>query len=322
MGSRNAKRVKNLHGMEQIALDIKPRRSDSFVYSQVDLDMTNLVKYIEKKKKQGEKITVFHAFVTAIGKVLYNREKLNNFVQNRHVFKHNDVVVGFVAKVAFEDHAEEMMIMVPIKEDDNIDTISKFIKGKVDGIRTREFKKEGANDAIDVLGKLPNIIRVPLVGLLKWMDDKGLLPASFNTYNIVEIGDIIIRPTDLQNDKRSLRTGLVTEKGIITSAYIDLAPKRKLNSKFFHYLLHSYDIKKVFYNMGNGVRQGLNYSEFSKLMVFSPPTREQDAIVEFLDDVCSKIELISLQKQKQITILENFKKSLIYEYVTGKKEIV
>ena len=191
MGSRNAKRVKNLHGMEQIALDIKPRRSDSFVYSQVDLDMTNLVKYIEKKKKQGEKITVFHAFVTAIGKVLYNREKLNNFVQNRHVFKHNDVVVGFVAKVAFEDHAEEMMIMVPIKEDDNIDTISKFIKGKVDGIRTREFKKEGANDAIDVLGKLPNIIRVPLVGLLKWMDDKGLLPASLCKDNLYYSSTIV-----------------------------------------------------------------------------------------------------------------------------------
>lgn len=50
----------------------------------------------------------------------------------------------------------------------------------------------------------------------------GLLPESFNTYNIVEAGDIIIRPTDLQNDKRSLRTGLVRERGIITSAYIDI----------------------------------------------------------------------------------------------------
>lgn len=48
----------------------------------------------------------------------------------------------------------------------------------------------------------------------------GLLPASFNTYNVVETGDIIIRPTDLQNDKRSLRTGLVKEQGIITSAIL------------------------------------------------------------------------------------------------------
>ena len=47
---------------------------------------------------------------------------------------------------------------------------------------------------------------------------EGLLPSNYNGYNIVEAGDIIIRPTDLQNDKRSLRTGLLKEHGIITSA--------------------------------------------------------------------------------------------------------
>lgn len=149
----------------------------------------------------------------------------------------------------------------------------------------------------------------------------GLLPSSFNTYNIVEAGDIIIRPTDLQNDKRSLRTGLVTEKGIITSAYIDLAPKGNINSEYFHYLLHSYDIQKVFYNMGNGVRQGLNYSEFSKLMVFAPPRDEQDSIVSYLNDRCSEIESIIAQKQEQLSVLADYKKSIIYEYVTGKKEV-
>lgn len=66
--------------------------------------------------------------------------------------------------------------------------------------------------------------------------------------------------TDLQNDKRSLRTGLVKEHGIITSAYIDLCPIKHVDSRYFHYLLHAYDVTKVFYNMGNGVRQGLNYS--------------------------------------------------------------
>jgi len=102
----------------------------------------------------------------------------------------------------------------------------------------------------------------------------GLLPASFNTYNIVEADDIIIRPTDLQNDKRSLRTGLAKEHGIITSAYIALKPKRTVIPAYFHYLLHSYDVIKVFYNMGNGVRQGLNFSEFAKLMVIEPPINE------------------------------------------------
>jgi len=110
----------------------------------------------------------------------------------------------------------------------------------------------------------------------------GLLPESFNTYNIVEAGDIIIRPTDLQNDKRSLRTGLVKEHGIITSAYIDLCPLKQVDSRYFHFLLHAYDVMKVFYNMGNGVRQGLNYSEFSRLMVFEPPYEEQVAMADYL----------------------------------------
>lgn len=149
----------------------------------------------------------------------------------------------------------------------------------------------------------------------------GLLPASFNTYNIVEAGDIIIRPTDLQNDKRSLRTGLVTEHGIITSAYIDLMPIGNINSKYFHYLLHSYDVMKVFYNMGNGVRQGLNYSEFSKLMVFAPTKAEQDAIVEHLDNICSEIDATIASKKEQLATLDEYKKSIIYEYVTGKKEV-
>lgn len=150
----------------------------------------------------------------------------------------------------------------------------------------------------------------------------GLLPVNFSTYNIVEAGDIIIRPTDLQNDKRSLRTGLVTEHGIITSAYIDLMPKFGVNSKYFHYLLHAYDIMKVFYNMGNGVRQGLNYREFSKLMVVAPPEEEQQEIVDYLDIKCAEIDSIIETKKGQLAVLDEYKKVIIYEYVTGKKEVV
>ena len=149
----------------------------------------------------------------------------------------------------------------------------------------------------------------------------GLLPESFNTYNIVEADDIIIRPTDLQNDKRSLRTGLVKEHGIITSAYIDLCPIKQVDSRYFHYLLHAYDVMKVFYNMGNGVRQGLNYSEFSKLMVFEPSYTEQVSIANYLDKKCTEIIACIDDKQRQLEVLEEYKKSLIYEYVTGKKEV-
>ena len=144
----------------------------------------------------------------------------------------------------------------------------------------------------------------------------GLLPASFNTYNIVEPDDIIIRPTDLQNDKRSLRTGLVTEKGIITSAYIDLKPYEGVNSAYYRYLLHAFDVMKVFYNMGNGVRQGLNYDEFSKLMVFEPSDDEQHRIVEYLDSKCAEIDALSADIQSEIDTLEQYKRSFITEAVT------
>lgn len=149
----------------------------------------------------------------------------------------------------------------------------------------------------------------------------GLLPSNYNGYNIIEKNDIIIRPTDLQNDRTSLRTGLVKEHGIITSAYIALKPKNRVSSEFYHYLLHSYDVKKVFYNMGNGVRQGLNYGEFAKLMVYYPPLDEQQEIADYLDNKCAEIEQIIADKKSQIETLDNYKKSLIFEYVTGKKEI-
>lgn len=149
----------------------------------------------------------------------------------------------------------------------------------------------------------------------------GLLPVSFTTYNIVEDGDIIIRPTDLQNDKKSLRTGLVKERGIITSAYIALKSKFSQSSRYYHYMLHTADVCKVFYNMGNGVRQGLNYSEFSKLMMISPSVSEQEAIADYLDDKCAKIDSIIADKETLISRLQEYKKSIIFEYVTGKKEV-
>ena len=172
-------------------------------------------------------------------------------------------------------------------------------------------------------GKEKNILSLSYGNIIrKDIEAKGgLLPESFTTYNIIEPGDIIIRPTDLQNDKRSLRTGLSNERGIITSAYIDLAPERGTNSRYYHYLLHSYDVQKVFYNMGNGVRQGLNYSEFSKLRVLIPERGEQQQIVDYLDKKVFQIQNIIKSKHQQINQLTEYKNSLIFEYVTGKKQV-
>ena len=181
---KDAKRVKDISGMFQIMLDLKPNRCDSDVFINKKMDLTNLVKYIDEKKKDGEEITYFHAFMAAIGKALYNRPKLNRFVANRHVYEHNEVVISFVAKIAFSDKSEELMVMVPIDSKDTIYTISKKIKDKVDNIRNKGVAKEGANSAIDTLGKLPNIIRIPVIGIIKWLDKKDMLPSTLVKDNL------------------------------------------------------------------------------------------------------------------------------------------
>ena len=170
----------------------------------------------------------------------------------------------------------------------------------------------------NIFGKEQNLLSLSY-GKIKRKDvnsSEGLVPANYNTYNIVHSGDIVIRPTDLQNDKRSLRTGLVEEQGIITSAYIALKPKKNTYSKYFHYLLHIYDVLKVFYNMGNGVRQGLNYDEFSKLLMIIPPIEEQRKIAEFLDEKCGEIDALIADIKTQIESLEQYKRSVITESVT------
>ena len=150
---------------------------------------------------------------------------------------------------------------------------------------------------------------------------EGLLPTSFDTYNVIDNGDIILRLTDLQNDQRSLRTGLCTQKGIITSAYITLRKNVDLDSRFMHYLFHSYDICKVFYGMGDGVRQGMNFEDLKRLLVLFPTKHEQQQIADYLDKRCAEIDSLISIKQQKIEKLKEYKKSLIYEYVTGKKEV-
>lgn len=146
----------------------------------------------------------------------------------------------------------------------------------------------------------------------------GLLPASFDGYNIITDGDIVLRLTDLQNDHTSLRVGRATEQGIITSAYTTLHPVDYNNSKYLYYILHSFDLKKGFYGMGSGVRQGLNYDEVKTLKVPLPPKATQKRIAEYLDSKCTQIDSIIEESKKSIEEYKAWKQSVIFEAVTGK----
>lgn len=150
----------------------------------------------------------------------------------------------------------------------------------------------------------------------------GLLPENFEGYNIIQENDIVLRLTDLQNDHKSLRVGIAKEKGIITSAYLTLRNQTKKFVKYFYYLLHSFDIAKGFYGMGAGVRQGLNWSEIRSLRMIAPKDiSEQQQIADYLDQKCSEIDALITKKEQLVVELETYKKSLIYEVVTGKRSV-
>ena len=225
-----AHRVKNVTGMAQISIDLKPARSVSDVYINQKMDLTNLAKYIEKKKKSDENVTYFHAFLAAIGKTVYNRPKLNYFVANRHLWEHEKIVLSFVAKVSFDDHSEEMMVMIPIDKNDTIYTIGDKVRKKVENFRKKRsdnIDKKGANSAIDIFGKMPNFIRVPLIGVLKWTDKKGILPASLAEDNLyystmivsnlgsIGCGAIHHNITDFGNSSSLLSMGEIEEVEVL-----------------------------------------------------------------------------------------------------------
>lgn len=150
----------------------------------------------------------------------------------------------------------------------------------------------------------------------------GLLPESFDGYNIIDKNDIVLRLTDLQNDHKSLRVGHVKERGIITSAYVTLRCKEDIATDYYYYFLHTFDIFKGFYGMGAGVRQGLNYEGIRSMKILSPDIKEQQEIVEYLNVKCAEIDALIAKKEAFVEEMEAYKKSLIYEYVTGKKEVL
>jgi type I restriction enzyme S subunit len=144
----------------------------------------------------------------------------------------------------------------------------------------------------------------------------GLVPESFESYQLIKPGDIVIRTTDLQNDQTSLRVGYAKDKGIITSAYLGLRCHPEINPEYVFRLLESYDALKIFYGMGSGLRQNINFWDFKRLPVPLPPRDEQDRIVAFLDQKTAEIDAAIAKKRRLIDLQQTKKLSLIYDYVT------
>jgi type I restriction enzyme S subunit len=148
----------------------------------------------------------------------------------------------------------------------------------------------------------------------------GLTPESYETYQIVESGEIVFRFTDLQNDKRSLRSAQVTQRGIITSAYMAVKP-HSIDSTYFAWLMRSYDLCKVFYAMGGGLRQSLKFEDVRRLPILIPPVDEQSEITNTINAETARIDALVEKTEQSITLLKERRSAFITAAVTGQIDL-
>lgn len=142
---------------------------------------------------------------------------------------------------------------------------------------------------------------------------------DFDILKMVCKGDFVIH-------MRSFQGGLEYSEhtGSISSAYVMLIPQKNTGEcRYFKWLFKSASYINALQSTSNLIRDGqaMRYSNFIQIIIPYPPLDEQQQIADYLDSQCSEIDAIIADKKRQRGILADYKKSLIYEYVTGKKEV-
>ena len=112
--------------------------------------------------------------------------------------------------------------------------------------------------------------------------------------------------------------------GVTSPAYDVYIPRNEVLSKFYHYYFRTKGFSGDCYKRGKGIMamRWRTYSDqFRDIRVVYPSLEEQREIVNYLDQKCAAIDELIAKKEQYLSEIENYKKSLIYEYVTGKKEV-
>ena len=135
-----------------------------------------------------------------------------------------------------------------------------------------------------------------------------------------------VEPNDFVISMRSFQGGLEysERRGSISSAYVMLIPNNEyVYPPFYRWFFKSSKYINAIQSTSNLVRDGqaMRYANFAQVPLFIIPLDEQKQISEYLDEKVRKIDEIFKSKKSQLEILAEYKKSLIYEYVTGKKEV-
>lgn len=187
---KDAKIIGKLTSTQKVIYYLKKKRCDSDVYINMKVDMTNAIKYIEKQKELGHHITYFHFFCAALTKTIYNRPLLNRFVMpGGKVYEHNDVSLGFVAKVKFEDYSAEYLTVEHFDKKGNIFDVAKKLSKTVNHLR--KDNKNNTDKTADLLAKLPRWLFNIIMQVLKFMDNHDMIPKKLTENSIYHSSAIV-----------------------------------------------------------------------------------------------------------------------------------
>ena len=158
---------------------------------------------------------------------------------------------------------------------------------------------------------------------------KGILP-QLETAAKTNDGDNrkLVRKGDFAINSRSDRRGscgISKYDGSVSLINTVLTPRGKMSAAYYDWVFHCTRFSDEFYRQGHGIVDDLwttGWQEMKKIIIPVPPFLEQNEIADYLSSKCSDIDSVISQKNQQLETLSNYKKILIYEYVTGKKEVL
>ena len=172
--------VKDAPGINVVMSCLYPKRTDSEVYLHLEVDITDLLRYIEEKNGPGAeyKTTLFHCIVAIVARAVNERPKLNRFVQGARTYERDEITISFVAKRRFTDHSEEALMVYKAKGSDTLADISRRIVGEVHEMREQK-QAEGLDDILNKFGRLPRPLLMLIVRTVRWLDFWGKVPKVF-----------------------------------------------------------------------------------------------------------------------------------------------
>jgi type I restriction enzyme S subunit len=152
-------------------------------------------------------------------------------------------------------------------------------------------------------------------GKVVYKDDEKIPEATKKSYQVLNEGEFLINPLNLNYDLISLRIALSDKDVVVSSGYIIVQNSIKLSKSYFKWLLHIFDVAYM-KTLGSGVRQTLSFTHIANSELVFPPLSEQTAIAQFLDDKTTKIDQAIAIKEQQINLLKERKQILIHKAVT------